>query len=146
MSINHTESCGKCHSRICRCLLDRSLGITVGKVETPIDEPRDTLPTPVLTESQAQFRADLRTVLDALEKKLIEKNDAYGDSALNPIRYFAKGADASLQIKIRLDDKLSRLMRGSIVPGSDIAAEDVMEDCFGYHALYQIAELRRKRG
>ncbi len=98
-----------------------------------------------LTQSQEEFRRDLRTVLDELEKKLIEKNDAYGDSALNPLRCFARGVDAKTQILVRLDDKISRLMRGDIVPGTDIAAEDVMGDCFGYHALYQILALRALR-
>jgi hypothetical protein len=64
---------------------------------------------------------------------LIEKNIAYGDSALNPLRVFAKDIDTRAQILVRLDDKLSRLSRGSA------AGEDVILDLLGYLILYRIA-------
>lgn len=99
----------------------------------------------VLTLAQQNFRADLRRVLDSIEQELIRKNDAYGDSALNPVRCFAREMDAEAQIRVRLDDKLSRIMRGEIRPGTDVAAEDVMKDTLGYLVLYQIAKLRRSR-
>lgn len=106
-------------------------------------DPRDTEPTPVLTQAQQNFRADLRKVLQELEAGLIEKNDAYGDSALNPVRCFARDLDAEAQIRVRLDDKLSRIMRGELKFGSDVAAEDVMRDLLGYLVLYRIAQLRK---
>lgn len=68
-----------------------------------------------------------------LAEMLIEKNIAYGDSALNPLRVFAKDIDARAQILVRLDDKLSRLARGSA------AGEDVILDLLGYLILYRIA-------
>lgn len=68
-----------------------------------------------------------------LAEMLIEKNIAYGDSALSPLRLFAKGIDARAQILVRLDDKLSRLARGSA------AGEDVILDLLGYLILYRIA-------
>jgi hypothetical protein len=43
---------------------------------------------------------------------LLEKNAKYGNSALEPIRCFSR-ADPVEQIRVRLDDKLSRLMRGT---------------------------------
>jgi len=68
-----------------------------------------------------------------LAEMLIEKNIAYGDSALNPVRVFAKDIDTRAQILVRLDDKLSRLSRGSA------AGEDVILDLLGYLILYRIA-------
>jgi hypothetical protein len=69
----------------------------------------------------------------ALAEMLVEKNIAYGDSALSPLRLFAKDIDAKAQILVRLDDKLSRLARGSA------AGEDVILDLLGYLILYRIA-------
>lgn len=69
----------------------------------------------------------------ALAGLLIEKNRAYGNSALNPVRLFSK-ADAVEQIKVRLDDKLSRLSRGSE------AGEDVILDLLGYLILLRVAQ------
>ena len=59
---------------------------------------------------------------------LIEKNKAYGDSALKPMRIFSK-ADAVEQIRVRIDDKLSRLGRGQL------AGEDAELDMLGYLVL-----------
>jgi len=69
---------------------------------------------------------------DALKAMLLAKNAAYGDSALRPIRLFSK-ANADEQIRVRLDDKLSRLARGSA------AGEDVILDMLGYLILLRIA-------
>lgn len=68
---------------------------------------------------------------DALKEMLLAKNRAYGNSALDPVRIFSK-ADADEQIKVRLDDKLSRMMRGSS------AGEDVEQDLVGYIVLLRV--------
>lgn len=60
---------------------------------------------------------------------LTAKNLQYGDSAANPLRVFSR-ASTDEQIKVRIDDKLSRLARGS---GKD--PEDVLLDLCGYLAL-----------
>jgi hypothetical protein len=72
-----------------------------------------------------------------IEEMLIEKNRAYGDSALTPIRVFSK-ADTLEQIKVRLDDKLSRLARGKE------AGEDVILDLIGYLILYRVHQVKGK--
>ncbi len=72
----------------------------------------------------------------AIAKLLLEKNAAYGDSALNPVRIFARDTDALSQILVRIDDKLSRLQRGSA------AGEDVELDLLGYLILLRIARAR----
>jgi hypothetical protein len=79
---------------------------------------------------------DFATLLDReladVRDMLIAKNTAYGNSALDPVRIFSK-ADAIEQIKVRLDDKISRLQRGSN------AGEDVETDLLGYLFLLRIA-------
>ena len=70
--------------------------------------------------------------LDTISTMLIAKNRAYGNSALDPIRIFST-ADTSEQIRVRLDDKLSRLSRGKP------EGEDPLFDLIGYLLLLQIA-------
>jgi len=69
----------------------------------------------------------------AVAEMLVEKNIAYGNSALEPVRIFARGLDVKAQLLVRLDDKLSRIARGSAV------GEDVVSDLLGYLILYRIA-------
>lgn len=59
---------------------------------------------------------------------LAQKNKAYGDSALDPLRVFSK-ASTTEQLRVRLDDKLSRLSRGAA------AGEDAEVDMVGYLIL-----------
>lgn len=84
-----------------------------------------------MTYDKEAFIAEVQSVLNKLSDMLIQKNDAYGDSALNPVRIFSKAA-TSEQILVRMDDKLSRLARGQA------AGEDVIHDLLGYLVLYQI--------
>lgn len=70
---------------------------------------------------------------DRIKAMLLQKNAAYGNSALDPVRVFSK-ADAAEQLRVRIDDKLSRLARGSN------AGEDVTGDLIGYLVLLRIAE------
>lgn len=82
------------------------------------------------------FESDLDEVLKEIRELLLAKNAAYGDAALNPVRIFSKsGSDE--QIKVRIDDKLSRLSRGAN------AGEDVFFDLMGYFVLLRIAEKRK---
>lgn len=83
------------------------------------------------------FPVEVRQVLGRCEKLLVEKNKNYGDSALNPLRIFSK-ADSIEQIKVRIDDKLSRIARGEIT-----FDEDTADDLMGYLVLLKIAKQRR---
>lgn len=87
-----------------------------------------------LTDTQTLIAAEC----DDLKEMLLQKNLRYGDSAINPIRLFSK-ADAVEQIKVRLDDKISRLARGT---GEE--TEDVEQDLLGYLILMRVA--RRLNG
>ena len=82
------------------------------------------------------FEEQVTAILDDIHEMLLEKNKAYGNSALNPVRIFSK-ASASEQIRVRIDDKLSRVARGSN------AGEDVVRDLIGYLVLLRIAEPKR---
>jgi hypothetical protein len=87
-----------------------------------------------LTNSQQE----IYDTCNELRDFLIEKNKSYGDSALNPVRIMSK-SDPIEQIKVRIDDKLSRLSRGMA------AGEDVEWDLFGYFALLRIARSRQTK-
>lgn len=76
---------------------------------------------------------------DLLKSLLLEKNKAYGNSATSPLRIFSK-APVEEQILVRLDDKLSRLARGSA------AGEDVEQDLLGYLILLRVARKLKQRG
>ncbi len=90
-----------------------------------------------MANSQDLFKKELQVVLNQIGSMLEQKNAAYGDSALNPVRIFSK-ADPLEQLKVRIDDKLSRLARGSS------AGEDVINDLLGYLVIYQIQINRLK--
>ena len=70
-----------------------------------------------------ETRDKIKQVMGSIEKLLLMKNKQYGDSALNPIGVFSKG-DAEGLIRVRIDDKLSRLARGDASIESDM---DVIE-------------------
>ena len=75
--------------------------------------------------------AEIKKEIKGIESMLLAKNKAYGDSALNPLRLFSK-ASSEEQILVRIDDKLSRISRGSA------AGEDVIDDLIGYLVLLKI--------
>lgn len=60
----------------------------------------------------------IREACNEMAERLIAKNRAYGNSAMEPVRVFSK-ADPLEQINVRLDDKLSRIMKGEEYEGDD---------------------------
>ena len=83
------------------------------------------------------FREDVQTILKELEDLLVSKNEKYGNSALEPKRIFSN-ADPVEQIKVRIDDKLSRMAAGT----ND--NEDTVQDLMGYLVLLKLAESKKK--
>lgn len=83
------------------------------------------------------FEVDVRKAADEIVNLLVQKNAAYGNSALDPVRVFSK-ADNIEQLNVRIDDKLSRLARGSD------AGEDVIKDLLGYLLLYRVQQKRNR--
>jgi hypothetical protein len=60
---------------------------------------------------------------------VIEKGKSYGDSIGSPVRIFSK-AGAKDGLQVRIDDKLSRIAKGSEFQG-----DDTLKDLVGYLAL-----------
>ena len=87
----------------------------------------------------SQSQADICTICNEIREMLLEKNRKYGDSALNPSRIFSK-SDNVEQIKVRIDDKLSRLRNSQ-----DDEDEDVVGDLIGYLVLLKVAQLQQRR-
>ena len=81
-----------------------------------------------------QFNLDITFILKEIQEMLMSKNKKYGNSALEPIRIFSK-ADSVEQIKVRIDDKLSR-----IATASTDEDEDVRKDLIGYLVLLKLAQ------
>ena len=80
-----------------------------------------------MTESQLQ----IASMCEEMKDMLLQKNRQYGDSVLNPTRFFSH-ADQEEQIKVRIDDKLNRLVQGNDSLESD---DDIIKDLIGYLTL-----------
>ncbi len=80
-----------------------------------------------------KFALDVDQVLHEIAQLLVTKNKKYGNSALEPSRIFSQ-AHAVEQIKVRIDDKLSRIRNQNIEDD-----EDVLKDLIGYLVLLRIA-------
>jgi hypothetical protein len=79
---------------------------------------------------------DINRTCNEIKDMLIEKNLAYGDSALDPVRVFSK-ANSYEQLLVRIDDKLSRFARGKKYPG-----DNDINDLIGYLILLKISKER----
>lgn len=77
---------------------------------------------------------------DAIKAMLLDKNAKYGDSAMRPRRIFSR-ADHLEQLKVRIDDKLSRIA----TMGPDSEDEDTTGDLIGYLVLLRIARRRARQ-
>jgi hypothetical protein len=87
-----------------------------------------------------EFAVHVKVITDEIAAMLIEKNQRYGDSALNPVRVFSK-SDTVEQLNVRIDDKLSRIEQGAADDD-----EDPIDDLLGYLVLLKIARDRQQRG
>jgi hypothetical protein len=79
----------------------------------------------------------IKKTCDKIRSILINKNEAYGNSAEDPVRIFSK-ADTMEQLNVRIDDKLSRLVRGH-----QYKDEDTEMDLIGYLILKQAIRFKR---
>lgn len=78
----------------------------------------------------------IREECESVKKLLLEKNAKYGNSAIQPKRIFSK-QNSIEQIKVRIDDKLSRIQNMGFVDSSD---EDTVKDLIGYLLLLRVAQ------
>lgn len=82
-----------------------------------------------------QTQYTISNICDEIKEMLIKKNKSYGDSAIDPIRIFSK-ANTDEQIKIRIDDKLSRISRGS-----EFYGDNDIDDLIGYLILFKVSKV-----
>lgn len=93
-----------------------------------------------MTTRHLDTQTHISMICDDIKQLLIEKNQRYGDSALEPRRTFSK-ANAIEQLLVRLDDKLNRIEKGAGLISTD---EDVISDLIGYLVLLKIALKRNQ--
>lgn len=91
-----------------------------------------------MKEQLTKTQRDIVAVCTYISEMLIAKNNAYGDSALDPVRIFSK-TNSIEQILVRIDDKLSRFARGNDYPG-----DNDIDDLIGYLVLLKIAKERHE--
>lgn len=80
-------------------------------------------------------KEQIKNVTGRVYRMLADKNDAYGNSALDPINIFSKG-DAVESLCARIDDKLARIKNR----GMSDETEDTLFDLCGYIILLIIAK------
>lgn len=83
---------------------------------------------------QPDFDKVVDEICEGLATLLKEKNKSYGNAALDPIRVFSK-LDSYEQLLVRIDDKLSRIKRGT-----NAFQEDTVLDLVGYLILLMISK------
>lgn len=87
-------------------------------------------------DTQIEIRLTMEEMIDFL----ISKNEQYGDSVMSPIRIFSD-ANTEAGLRIRIDDKLNRLLQGNDSMERD---EDVVKDLIGYLTLLLISMRRNE--
>ena len=80
------------------------------------------------------FNKKVEKVCREISEMLKKKNESYGNSALDPIRVFSKSS-VQEQLFVRIDDKLSRIKRGT-----NDYNEDTVKDLIGYLIILLISE------
>jgi hypothetical protein len=93
------------------------------------ESPTEAAPDPAPAAQQVSM-ADAISIVCKIHCEILQaKNASYGNSAADPVRIFSK-ADPLEQINVRIDDKLSRLIRGHGYPG-----DNDEDDLIGYLLL-----------
>lgn len=81
-----------------------------------------------------KFGWHLDKVVEKITNLLKEKNEAYGNTALNPTNIFSK-LDSTEAICARIDDKLARIANRGI----NDETEDTVDDVIGYLLLLKMS-------
>jgi len=90
--------------------------------------------TPVQPSEALEFQTKLDTLLLNVGNLLKSKNEAYGNTSLNPPNIFSK-LDSSEAICARIDDKIMRIKNKGLVS----ATEDTLTDLIGYLILLKMS-------
>jgi len=86
-----------------------------------------------------QVQALIAEECDGIKNLLLEKNKSYGNSAVDPKRIFSRVSPVE-QIRVRIDDKLSRLSNVNATDAEYSKAEDTEQDLIGYLILLRVAK------
>jgi len=105
----------------------------VMKAENKIEELEEQISLVELIGA-APSGPEISVACDEIKRLLLEKNIAYGNSALSPIQIFAK-AGAQEGIANRIDDKLNRIKNNQSYVG-----DNDLDDLIGYLILYKISQ------
>ena len=81
----------------------------------------------------------IEEICESMKNLLLEKNQAYGDSATNPSNVFSSGSAVD-SICARIDDKLMRIQN----KGINDDTEDTVSDLIGYLILLKVALYKEK--
>ena len=135
-SATKEKKMSKCHT----CAAMKSCSHVGNDVNHCVEYIMDALPIAQPSQPHAPLEKEIRAECQRMAEFLVAKNRAYGNSAINPMRIFAKRADAALGIDVRIDDKLNRIARGEAYPG-----DNDVKDLAGYFILKMI-ERRMSQG
>ena len=83
---------------------------------------------------ELSFQDNLHLTCNRIKNLLIQKNQAYGNTALDPINVFSK-LNATEAICARLDDKIARIKN----KGINDETEDTVDDLIGYLLLLKMS-------
>ena len=112
---------------------DQSKRLESEPSRTPVSRKQD------IVSATGDVVQDIERACKEIQDLLVNKNRKYGNSALEPLRLFS-GADATEQLLVRIDDKLSRIQNiGLSYPGD----EDTLDDLIGYLILLKISRAER---
>lgn len=77
---------------------------------------------------------------NGIKELLLEKNKRYGNSVFDPINVFSH-VDFEEQIRVRVDDKLKRIMNGyeNQQNTGSRTDEDTIDDTIGYLVILKVA-------
>tara|TARA_R100001463_G_scaffold41445_3_gene87401 strand:+ start:441 stop:827 length:387 start_codon:yes stop_codon:yes gene_type:complete len=84
--------------------------------------------------SKIPFGIHLDQIVEKITTLLKEKNEAYGNTALNPTNIFSK-LNSTEAICARIDDKLARISNRGI----NDKTEDTVDDLIGYLLLLKMS-------
>jgi hypothetical protein len=84
--------------------------------------------------SQRKIDSEIRKHFKEYADFIIEKNHAYGNSLFDTLNVFGTGSITDI-VKIRMDDKLKKMIKGSNLAYEH---EDAAKDFCGYWHLLQI--------
>jgi hypothetical protein len=95
---------------------------------------RDDIAKAEAVKQNNSFEANLDKILMNVGNLLKSKNEAYGNTSLNPPKIFSK-LDSSEAICARIDDKIMRIKNRGLVS----ATEDTVTDLIGYLLLLKMS-------